>query len=338
MTGPRAGRSRGVASILALGLLSLCAPAAAQSASDQAAAEALFKQGRDLMAAGRLSEACPKFAESQRLDPAAGTLLNLAACYEKGGQIASAWVTYKEAASAARKAGQEDRARMATGKVGELEPGLPTLTIAVPPSAEEAELQVRRDGELVGRAVWGAPIPVDPGPHLVEASAPGKKKWQAAPVVAVVGGRSSVEIPPLEPLPQPAPAAVSPAPVVVLQASEPPAPEHRGAGMRAAGLVIGGIGVAGLIAGGVLGALAISDNNDAKNACLGTVCPSQAFSSSEDAKHAATASTFGFVAGGALALAGVIVFVTAPRDHVQASTITPMIGPGAAGAMMRGVF
>ena len=45
-------------------------PAWAQSSSEQAAAEALFNQARDLMAAKQYTEACPKFAESQRLDPA----------------------------------------------------------------------------------------------------------------------------------------------------------------------------------------------------------------------------------------------------------------------------
>ncbi|MCL2451247.1 MAG: hypothetical protein FWD17_20060, partial [Polyangiaceae bacterium] len=59
----------------------------AQTASEEAAAEALFEQGRDLMLAGRVAEACPKFAESERLDPAPGTLLNLATCYERNGQV-----------------------------------------------------------------------------------------------------------------------------------------------------------------------------------------------------------------------------------------------------------
>src|SRR5579862_5648801 len=94
----------------------LVRPAAAQSASEQAAAEALFNQARDLMAAKQYADACPKFAESERLDPAPGTLLNLATCYERNGQIASAWVTFKEAATAAHKADQADRARLARDK------------------------------------------------------------------------------------------------------------------------------------------------------------------------------------------------------------------------------
>src|SRR3954468_2190760 len=83
--------------------LSMLAPssALAQDASSQAAAQALFEQARKLMADGKFPEACPKLAESQRLDPGAGTLLNLGHCYEKSGRTASAWVTFKDAAAAA---------------------------------------------------------------------------------------------------------------------------------------------------------------------------------------------------------------------------------------------
>ena len=50
----------------------------AQSASDKAQAQALFDDGRHLMEQGKFAEACRKLEGSQKLDPGAGTLLNLA--------------------------------------------------------------------------------------------------------------------------------------------------------------------------------------------------------------------------------------------------------------------
>ena len=40
---------------------------------DKALATTLFRQGRSLMAEGRLAEACPKLEESHRLVPSGGT-------------------------------------------------------------------------------------------------------------------------------------------------------------------------------------------------------------------------------------------------------------------------
>src|SRR6187399_829900 len=83
-------------------------------AGDEAAAEALFLEAKKLAAAGKLAEACPKFAESNRLDRGAGTLIHLADCYEKNGQSASAWATFKDAASAAQALGRGDWQKLAT--------------------------------------------------------------------------------------------------------------------------------------------------------------------------------------------------------------------------------
>ena len=341
------------AGALALGLVfagSATRPCAAQGAGGQAAAEALFKQARDLMAKGQYAEACPKFAESERLDPAPGTLLNLATCYEKGGQIASAWVTYKEAASSARKANQEDRARMARDKAAQLEPRLPTLTIVVPTNAQRSDLSLKRDGEIVGHAEWGVAIPVDPGTHVVEASAPGAKTWQGQVEIAPSGTKGSVEVPPLESLPETPPNVTTPAPTApppvsaiptvspIALAPAVPVPAPR-SGQRLAGWVSFGVGLAGLAAGGVFGALAISDNNDAKARCLGTVCDAQGYSTTTDAKHAATASTIAFVAGGAITAAGLVLLITSPSDRRVETTrlgIAPLVGAGIGGAMLQG--
>src|SRR4051794_21941124 len=96
-------------------------PLAAQSSSDKATAEALFANGRRLMASGDYAAACPKFAASQKLDPGVGTLLNLADCYEKKGQTASAWGEFLEAASAARAIGSKEREQAARDRAQSLE-------------------------------------------------------------------------------------------------------------------------------------------------------------------------------------------------------------------------
>src|SRR5262245_23511913 len=85
----------------------LLAPGLARAdvSADKAAAEALFNHAKQLVKEGKLSEACPKFEESLRLDPGIGTLLYLADCQEKAGKTASAWARFLEAAAAAKAAG-----------------------------------------------------------------------------------------------------------------------------------------------------------------------------------------------------------------------------------------
>ncbi len=317
----------------------------AQSSGDQAAAEALFKQGRDLMASGHLAEACPKLAESQRLDPGTGTLLNLATCYERNGQVASAWVTYKEAATAAQNTEQPERAQLARRKAAELEPKLSMLTIVVPAAADRPDLQIRRDGQIIGRPGWGVPIPVDPGVHTIEAAAAGRKPWQGQASVEGAAAQASVEVPALAevaneasppsappPAEPAAPAAVSPAPTAA--PSAPPS-----SAQRTIGLVIGGVGVAGLIVGTTFGLIARSDNNDAKPQCpTDSTCTPDGYASTTSALHAATASTVAFIAGGALTAAGLVLWLTAPTDATRARGVglSPFVGPDAGGLALHG--
>ena len=330
----------------------------AQSASDQAAAEALFRQARDLMAAGHYAEACPKLAESERLDPSAGTMLNLATCYEKNGQIASAWVTFKGAATAAHQANEPGRAKLARAKVTELEPKLSTLTITVGPAADRPDLVVTRDGEKVGRAVWGTPIPVDPGTHPIEASAPGRKAWLAQAKVEGPGSKTSIEVPPLggdagpvqpagssppaaplpvSPLPV-SPGPVSPGPVSPGPVS-PGAPRSssEGSTQRVLGLVVAGVGVAGIAVGSVFGFVAKGHDNDAGPHCTGTECDALGISALSDARSAATVSTLTFIAGGAVLTGGVVLYLVAPRaPSATGLVVTPGSAGSVAGLTLRG--
>src|SRR5262249_32467324 len=146
-------------------------PVWSQPPADAAAAEALFREGRRLLEEKKYGEACPKLQESDRLDPATGTLLALALCYEGDGKTASAWAAYVDAAGRARREDQKDRERAALDRAKSLEPKLSRVTLVIAPTvAALPDLAVTRDGTPVGRGALGTAVPVDPGPHTVVAT------------------------------------------------------------------------------------------------------------------------------------------------------------------------
>lgn len=330
---------------VALVVLSASTPslARAQTATDPAAAEALFKQARQLMAEGKYADACPKLAESQRLDPGTGTLLNLATCYEKNGQIASAWAAYKSAATAAQNTNELDRARLARTRAAALESKLPTLTIVVPAAADRPDLAVTRDGEPVGRPAWGTPIPVDPGAHAVQASAPGRKTWEGHAQVDGPGAKTSIEVPALEadatsPSGATAPAASTAAPAQP-GAPEAPAASNLGSTQRTIGLILGGVGIVGVGVGAAFGFVAKSDKDGVGGNCNQGVCNQQGLSSLDSAHTAATVSTIAFAAGGAALVGGALLYFLAPRASSRTGlVVAPSAGAHTAGLELRARF
>src|SRR5262245_14503400 len=123
------------ACVVALCIAAVGSRAEAQSASDKAAAEALFDQGRTAMQEGDFAKACGLLERSQHIDLGIGTLLYMAECYEKSGRTASAWATFREAADAAEAAKKTDRARTGRERAARLEPTLSRLTIQIAPDA-----------------------------------------------------------------------------------------------------------------------------------------------------------------------------------------------------------
>ena len=192
--------------------LSSAPDALAQSDTQVALAEALYQQGRLLIAEGKYDEACPKFAESYRLEPATGTLLNLAACHEAQGKIATAWIQFSDAFVASRRDRRDDRMKFAQEHMAALEPKLSRLTLVVPPEADEPSLELFLDGALVGSAARGVPTPIDPGRHVVAAKAPGKKEWILAIQIGEAADHRTITLPKLEALNAPAKVPVAAAP------------------------------------------------------------------------------------------------------------------------------
>lgn len=178
-----------------IALATLHGTARAQSAEDKAAAEASFEEGRKLVAAGNFQEACPKFEASQHLDPAPGTELNLADCYEKLGRFASAWGMFQQAGDDERRAGDGDAEKVARDRAKALVPKLSRLTIQLPKDAIPG-LAITRNDEAVRPELLGTAMPVDAGAQHLVATAPGRIAW-TSDVTVQVGDSVVIPLPAL---------------------------------------------------------------------------------------------------------------------------------------------
>lgn len=324
--------------------LALLAPSIAGAQTEnQAAAEALFDEARRLVKAGDHAAACPKFAESQRLDSGVGTLLHLADCYEKIGKTASAWAAFREATSAAKHAGQADRARVAEEHASKLEARLSRLIVRFPPTPG---LVIKRGGTTLSLAASGVSFPVDPGAHEITAEAPGKKRWSTR--VEIKGpGETALIVPDLENDPAAAPGA-SPAPSAPPAAAStsapsspsaplappPPAPRQAVSPLRVAGFVGIGAGAISLGIGAFFGSKAWSTYADRKDFCAGNQCDQRGIDLTRDARSQANLSTI--LVGSGLLLGGAGAALLVWGKPGQEAAIAPAFGPAMVGVTARG--
>ena len=336
----------------------LAAPltAHAQTGGNKVAAEALFEEGRRLMSEGKAADACPKFVDSQRLDPSPGTLLNLASCYEKTSRPATAWATYREGASAAAAAGRQDLVATAQRHADSLAASLPRLNVTV--AAPVEGMTVKLDGVDVGRGAWGAALPVDPGEHTLDASAPQYKPWSSKVTIGKEATTTPVAIPALEAAPAPPPdaAAAVTAPAtpttpgtatVTSPGGQPVTNADTGSSevghtQRTIGIVTGAVGVVALGVGGALAAMAKSDYNGSLDNCSKTdpnACNGDGVSQRNSALDKGNAATAVLIAGGVAVATGVVIWITAPSSssHANAKDGTGVaLVPTLGGAMVSG--
>lgn len=308
---------RGALVAILVALVSSPVVARAQAGADAAMAEQLFREARALMTAGRYAEACPKLAESHHIDPGVGTLINLGECYEKQGKLASAWAVYREAGPMARRLGQLPRARFADARASALAESFSTVTLRI--AEATAGLVVTLDDRPMPEVAWRTAIPIDAGHHTIGATAPKRRAWQATFDVdpAVPAAKVVIEVPPLEALPEPAPVKVEPTPHI----ETPPRP---GQTQRVLGWVGLGLGGASLAAGSVFGLMAKSKNDEASSHCSAVDCDGVGVELTDQAQTRAAVSTVFFASAGALLVAGIVLFVTAPRGG-SATRSTPAL-------------
>ena len=307
-------------------MLASAVASAQPTPTDVALAQSLFEEGTALMRHGKFSEACPKLAESQQLDPGGGTLINLAVCLEKDGKLASAYLAYHEALAVAERDGNKTREAIARDRIGVIAPMVSHVVITIAPDAQALEgLEVRFDTANVRRAAWGVAAPVDMGEHVVTASAPGRIEWRSVVLIDKPGSTIDIQVPSLVELPtQPRPTV---APAIMRTPIEA---EHHGGTQRGAGWILVGTGGAAAVVGIVTASLAVARHSDAR--CTNGVCPTlDGVAAERDANTLAWAANVSFGAAIVSAGIGAVLLLTAPKIH----RVMPALGPSYVGVSGR---
>jgi hypothetical protein len=285
-------------------------PRAPEKSAKVAEAEQLFKSAAAHMDAREYDAACPLLERSNLLDPSSGTLLNLGECYEQRGLLASAYGTFEQAREISTQTGRTDRAEVAELRKRRLEPRLRRLTI-VPPNPPPQSLVIYLDGKPLDKTRWNVPVPVDPGVHLIRASADAVPEYATQIPAPEVGVITSVPIP------------LSPR-------DEPERAQGRGLdGQRIGAIACGVLGVAGVATGTVFGLRSQSKHEQSDKYCTGSTCgDNRGVTLMEDARSAGNVSTVGFIVGGVGLGAAAVLWFARPFGH-EAAAVEVGIGPGA---------
>jgi hypothetical protein len=292
--------------------ISMVSAVALADTPDPAAAEALFREGRERAEAGDWGKACPLFVESNRLDFALGTSMNLAACEEHIGKIASAWERYSGLLEALPPS--DDRRAFVAESVARLERVVPKLTILLAAPWVDGTT-VTRDGAELGTASVGVDLPADPGEHWIVVAAPGRATRSYA-VTLAPGQRLTLRAETGEP---------------IAEAGRTGGPRRRGA--QTAGWVLGGIGVGALAVGTFLGVRALSERVASDRLCTMGVCRDQAgLDDYGAAKSAALGADIALAVGAvSLAVGGYLVVTSMTRARPSPAAASFRVTPSGVG-------
>ncbi len=301
------------ASLTASSLASAAPETSPTPEANLARADALFTAAKQLRDAGLYEDACPKFAETEELEPGVGVSLYLADCYQHTGRSANAWAEFRKAEKLALDR-KDKRADVARARADALEAKLTRLTIAVSDPEKHVGLEITVDGTRIRPDSWNAMLPTDPGAHAVAIAEPGQPA-RTLNVHLDEGSNLTVPIfesPGVAPAPSAAPSTPAPA------AATEPAPD---APVNRSGAVRTYVGI-GLLGAGAVSVAIGAAYLDAKNDAI----------SRNRRSSAGTYAGVWFGVGAAAFASSIVLYLTAPKDPTTALTLsaTPIASGGAA--------
>ena len=286
--------------------------AAAKEPAKPQAADALFKEGRAAMGDRDYEKACAKFRESEALDPAVGTLFNLADCEEKRGKLATAHTLFLEVLR--KLAPADERHPIAKKRAEELEGKVGKLTLRLGEGAPEGST-LRLDDKPVKAEDLGRVISVDPGDHQIEAWAPGRASKKQE--ISVSEGESR---------------EVALAPMA--EGETEGSVSSRDARF-AGGIIATALGGSALLAGIITGGLTIAKKSEVDQNCPNKACNPTGLAAVDAGKSLGNASVATFVIGGLATATGVILILTSGGGSSEKTSflrgLDVKVGPTGAG-------
>lgn len=301
----------------------------AQTAADKASADALFDKGQKLIRkpndTAAWATACELFDASVKKFTQLGAQIALANCYEKIGKTASALGAFRAALSTATKI-HDSRQQRIEQDITALEAKLSKIVIRLETINRVTGLTVKCDGVEITPAEFGSAVPIDPGEHVVEASAPGRIAWSTRMSIPSTPGIVEIPIPILEKVPH-------------LDNSQR---------IRRISSYIIGSGIAAVGVSAIFGTVAyVKWNTAEKNHCYDADrCDPRGLKLAHDARTWGHMSTGTFLFGAGAAAAGTIIWLTARSvgsgemrpANATAPHLIPNVGPAQVGLTIHGEF
>lgn len=313
--------------VLAL-LVILTTATVAFAERDPDRAKQLFEEGRALFKDENWDAACAKFAQSLALDDATGTKVNLAECIVHQDKLVEAYDLFREAISEDEAAGGNDR-RLEFSR--ERRAALAARLVTVRVTVEQPDgVTLSINDETIGSSLAKPVVRVvAPGDVVVTARARSFPKWSRTQT-ASAGDKVTFEVPAF---------------VRADAGTDEPTRRRRSRVYLALGLGVGGL--VALIAGGLTGLEGQRqfDATLANGLCtpIGDElhCSVDGANQISDAKDLTFLANTLAIAGGALVVTGVVVFLTAPRERVPDArriSVAPLLRSDAIGLVFDGRF
>lgn len=286
--------------------------AALEKPSEQASlrAEQLFQEAARYFEQGKYEQAAQKLEQSHALEPALGTLLTLALCYEHLSRPYQAWTQYEEVLTYEAP----ERAELAAVEgIERTVSQLPRVRLQAAGRLPDGA-RLLHNGRALPRRYLSRPLALQAGEHHFAVRLQERTLWQRTLRVDE----------------RPAERTVA---VELGSAADGPS-AHRYAAWTAAGVATGA-----LVLGTAFLIRSISKRNAADKHCAGGACRTlEGVELREQALSAGNVATAGYVIAAVGAAASGVLWLAFPATADESQEVNMQVGFGAASVQLRGRF